>query len=147
MSHFGLKFLTGVLTGLALAGCGTESMPQPSESPSGSAKQEKQELTRAIPGKQLIPHRYIVVLQESKGSERMQAQEVGRFAASLAQEHGARVARTYTHALRGFVAEIDDARVESLRKDPRVAFVEQDAVMNIATEQSNATWGLDRIDQ
>jgi subtilisin family serine protease len=36
---------------------------------------------------------------------------------------------------------------KALSKDPRVKYVEEDAVVSIAAEQSNAPWGLDRIDQ
>jgi subtilisin family serine protease len=35
----------------------------------------------------------------------------------------------------------------ALAEDPRVAYVEEDAVMEIYATQTGATWGLDRIDQ
>lgn len=54
----------------------------------------------------------------------------------------------YTDALQGFAAELTDLEVDRLRRDPRVAYIEPDAVMSIyTTTQTNATWGLDRIDQ
>ena len=34
-----------------------------------------------------------------------------------------------------------------LSRDPRVRFVEEDSTMEIVTTQTNATWGIDRIDQ
>jgi subtilisin family serine protease len=37
--------------------------------------------------------------------------------------------------------------VRALRADPRVAFVTPDGIATINATQSNATWGLDRIDQ
>lgn len=37
--------------------------------------------------------------------------------------------------------------MEAIRRNPKVAYVEQDAVVTATTTQSGATWGLDRIDQ
>jgi aqualysin 1 len=144
VKNSGLRFFAGALTSLALAGCGAESTPQPSEQSPASVRRE---LERAIPGKQLIADRFIVVLKQPSASEGPQSQSVEQLAAGLAQEYGARVALTYTHALRGFVAEMDERRAEELRRDPRVALVEQDAVVRLSAEQTDATWGLDRIDQ
>ncbi|MDY7230834.1 Ig-like domain-containing protein [Hyalangium rubrum] len=139
-----MKVLTGALASLMLAGCGSESSQQPTAEPMARAQSD---LKPAIPGKQLIPNRFIVVLKQPSPSERLQAQDVRQMASSLAQQYGAQVSRTYTHALSGFVAEMDERRVEALRMDPRVAFVEQDAVVRLAADQANPTWGLDRIDQ
>ncbi|WP_224365833.1 Ig-like domain-containing protein [Hyalangium versicolor] len=144
MRNSSLKFLAGALMGLALAGCGAESEPQPSELSSASMQKD---LVQARPIKKLVPRRYIVVLRQPAASQRLQAQEIQQLATSLAQEHGAKVEQTYSHALSGFVAEMDEAKVEGLRRDPRVELVEQDAVARTATEQLNVTWGLDRIDQ
>ncbi len=53
----------------------------------------------------------------------------------------------YEHALAGFSARIPEARLAELANDPRVAFVEEAAVVSVAATQSPVTWGLDRIDQ
>jgi aqualysin 1 len=58
-----------------------------------------------------------------------------------------RVKHVYAHALNGFAAEMTEAEAIALSEDPRVALVEEDSVMEIVTTQTNATWGLDRIDQ
>jgi subtilisin family serine protease len=58
-----------------------------------------------------------------------------------------RVKHVYAHALNGFAAEMSESEAIALSNDPRVAFVEEDSVMEIVTTQSGATWGLDRIDQ
>jgi aqualysin 1 len=58
-----------------------------------------------------------------------------------------RVKDVYTHAINGFSAEMTEADALALSNDPRVRFVEEDSVMEIVTTQSNATWGIDRIDQ
>ena len=53
----------------------------------------------------------------------------------------------YRHALRGFAATLPASAVEGIRRNPNVALVEPDGVMSIVVTQTNATWGLDRIDQ
>jgi subtilisin family serine protease len=58
-----------------------------------------------------------------------------------------RVKHVYAHALNGFAAEMSEAEAIALSDDPRVAFVEEDSVMEIVTTQTNATWGIDRVDQ
>jgi subtilisin family serine protease len=75
-------------------------------------------------------------------------------AAQLAQQHGGEVLQTYRHALQGFAARLPTPAVEALRRNPNVAFVEQDATVTLdetriepAAGQTGATWGLDRIDQ
>jgi subtilisin family serine protease len=37
--------------------------------------------------------------------------------------------------------------VEAVRRNPNVAYVEQDGIVRASTTQTNAPWGLDRIDQ
>ena len=62
---------------------------------------------------------------------------------------GADVDYVYTTALNGFAGAMSDGHLRSLAGDRRVARVERDGVAYASEEvtQSNATWGLDRIDQ
>jgi subtilisin family serine protease len=55
--------------------------------------------------------------------------------------------RVFQHALRGFVVQATAAEAEQLADDVRVAFVEEDGVMEAFASQPGATWGLDRVDQ
>ncbi len=55
--------------------------------------------------------------------------------------------RLFLHALRGFVVQATAAEAELLADDSRVAFVEEDGVMEAFATQTGATWGLDRVDQ
>jgi serine protease len=57
------------------------------------------------------------------------------------------VNRLFKHALQGFAMEADERVVARMLKDPRVAFIEEDGIVTTSATQSNATWGLDRIDQ
>ena len=54
---------------------------------------------------------------------------------------------TYHRAIKGFSVRMPEAQAARLANDPRVEYVEEDGVVNLDTTQTNATWGLDRIDQ
>ena len=53
----------------------------------------------------------------------------------------------YAFALNGFSATLTPDEVARLMKDRRVSYIEPDAIMTISGSQSNATWGIDRVDQ
>jgi subtilisin family serine protease len=66
----------------------------------------------------------------------------------LVAAHGGRLRFTYSHAIRGFAADLPDAALEALERNPNVAYLEPDHPVQIAGgEQTNPPWGLDRIDQ
>ncbi|QNP66532.1 S8 family peptidase [Streptomyces genisteinicus] len=68
-------------------------------------------------------------------------------AKALAKEYGGTVKKTFRHALNGFTAELSAAEARRLAADPAVASVEQDQTVRVNATQTNAPWGLDRIDQ
>ena len=86
------------------------------------------------------PDSYIVVLKDNVSDAGAVAREHGR-------RHGADVSFVYGHALKGYAARISGGRVDSVRADSRVAHIERDGDVHASATQSNATWGLDRIDQ
>jgi aqualysin 1 len=92
-------------------------------------------------GQQAQEGRYVVVLHEDAAGA-----AVGR-TKQKARSNGGRVERSYARAIEGFAAELPAAALRSLRADPAVAFVEEDAVITANPTQTNATWGLDRLDQ
>ncbi len=94
---------------------------------------------RGIP----VADSYVVVLKDRNASPAA----VRAAARDLAARHSGRLSYTYTRAVRGFAIKLTEARARRLAADPRVASVEQDAVMHLVTTQTPATWGLDRIDQ
>lgn len=49
--------------------------------------------------------------------------------------------------LSGFAAELSDAELGALRQDTSVAHIEANAPVSLTTDQQNAPWGLDRVDQ
>jgi aqualysin 1 len=84
----------------------------------------------------IIPGRFIVTLRS------------GESPAAVAGVYGIAPDYVYTHALNGFAGNISDAARDGLLRDARVLRVEPDAMAYpTSTTQSNATWGLDRIDQ
>lgn len=49
--------------------------------------------------------------------------------------------------LGGFAAELSDADLTELRQDSSIDLIEPNAAISLTTDQQDATWGLDRIDQ
>lgn len=84
--------------------------------------------------------RYVVVLEES-------AEDPGAVAREHGQRHGVSADHVYRGALRGYAGRIPPGRIDAVRADPRVAYVEADRLMHAVAIQGGATWGLDRIDQ
>jgi len=112
-----------------LAGCADESttpvVPAEAVAPLYSAADP----SRAVQGQ------YIVVLKDDANPRAVAA------LAKLTPQF------TYTTALKGFAATLNDGQVNALRRNPAVAFIEQDQEVSLATTQTGATWGIDRIDQ
>lgn len=96
-----------------------------------------------------IEGKYIVVLKED--SLRPDAQGMRNAVENAAVDLSARfdlnVERVYGHALAGFAVGASEKDIARLLHDPRVEYVEEDGMMYPIATQSNATWGLDRVDQ
>jgi hypothetical protein len=82
-----------------------------------------------------IPGSYVVVLQEGA--------DVNDVARSVKSRGPQRVQREYRRGIKGMAVEMSDAEAQELARDPRVAYVEEDSVI----EATDLPWGLDRIDQ
>ncbi|CAN5896243.1 hypothetical protein BH23GEM9_BH23GEM9_34330 [soil metagenome] len=83
---------------------------------------------------------YIVVFNDGVSNVRGMAE-------SLSAAHGGELGFVYEYALRGFSVRLPAAAAGALSQNPNVAWVEADQEMSISATQTNATWGLDRIDQ
>lgn len=100
-----------------------------------------------------IPGQYIVVLRD----DLVASASVSAIAAEMATTYGGELLQTYDAALNGFAVKFAEGRsadaVTGLTQDERVELVEQDSTVSIAdetavdTNQTSATWGLDRINQ
>ncbi|MBD0421925.1 S8 family peptidase [Streptomyces sp. TRM S81-3] len=86
---------------------------------------------------------YIVTLKKSTGLKASSA--AGK---DVVEEYGGTVKKTFRSALNGYAVTLSATEARRLAADPAVASVEQDQRVRLAdTTQSNAPWGLDRIDQ
>ena len=88
-----------------------------------------------------IPDRYIVVFKAGVADPAAEAANVMRGAG------GGQILHTYTAAIKGFAAALPAAALQAIRSNPNVEYVEQDQTVSLSDMQTQATWGLDRIDQ
>lgn len=91
-------------------------------------------------GAQDTRDRYIVVFRDA-------VQNPSAATDQLISQFGGTVHYRYSHAIRGFAATLPAAAVAGIRNNPMVSLIEADAIMSTTATQTNATWGLDRIDQ
>ncbi|MFF3646446.1 S8 family peptidase [Streptomyces sp. NPDC002564] len=85
---------------------------------------------------------YLVTLKDGSGLKAATGQ--GK---ALIAEYGGSVQKTFKSALNGYSAKLTEAQAKRLAADPAVASVEQNQRLRADATQSNAPWGLDRIDQ
>ena len=95
----------------------------------------------------LIPDRYIVTMDpDAMGIlgvlDLDQALEL-----LISSVGGGDILHVYRHALTGMAVELTPLQAELLGSLPGVLNIEQDQVVQIGATQTDATWGLDRIDQ
>ncbi len=98
-------------------------------------------------GADAIPGQYIVVFHDWATGEKGETSVAAALAGALTDIYGGRVERAFRHAVNGFAARMSKEQALALSNDPRVAFVEEDAVVHAIATQAGATWGLDRVDQ
>jgi len=111
-----LPFL--VAGGLVLSACSDSTRPEP-DAPSLAASQGA------------IPDQYIVVL-------RADVSPVPDVAAEMAREHAATPMFVYEHAIRGFAARMSAQSAARVARDPRVAYVEPDGVVQLPPSEMGA---------
>jgi subtilisin family serine protease len=102
---------------------------------------------KIIKSERKIPNRYIVVFEDWAANELGEGSTAEAVAEELAIVYGGKIDRVFKHAINGYSVEMNEKEVFELSRDPRVKFIEEDAEVSINQTQSNATWGLDRIDQ
>src|SRR5262245_18833917 len=65
-----------------------------------------------------IANRYIVVLNDDAVKYTARDLAVAEIGASFAKVYGARIERTYKHALKGYAMEMTEAQAQALSQDP-----------------------------
>lgn len=95
-----------------------------------------------------IANRYIVVFKDQATMSATGAQmSVAAVANEVSSKYGVLVDKTYQHVIKGAAVTMDFKQAQAMAKDPSVAYIEQDQRVSVVATQSNATWGIDRIDQ
>jgi subtilisin family serine protease len=93
---------------------------------------------RGVDSPTAIDNSYVVVYKDSAAAE----------AKSTADSLGSNVSYEYDSVFNGFAATMSEQSAKQLAADPDVAFVQQNQVVSVLTDQPNPpSWGLDRIDQ
>ena len=91
-----------------------------------------------------IPGQYIVVFKKGTNNAAGRANQMARSA-------NGEVKHVFENALQGFTITLPDQAspraIEALRNNPNVEHIEQDRKVYAFGTQTNATWGLDRVDQ
>lgn len=142
--HRFIVLLLGSLILLATA-CSDQSTSPSAESeqsltvevPVESADQKENSSVEKIPGQ------YIIVFKE-------EVKDVPGVAKGLINAHGGELRHTYQHAIKGFsVSNLPPQALVGLERNPHIDIIEQDFSFSIRshTSQTEAPWGLDRIDQ
>ena len=137
---------------LGLAACGElPEQPPQTPAPSLAARNVSPSILASSAAKAeaaaAVKDHYIVVLKPGVARKGVAGFAVADVAASLAKQHGGKVFQTYEHALEGFAIELPAAAVVALRNNSQVAYVEPDGIAEAVGSDTNATWGIDRIDQ
>lgn len=137
------RALAPLIVSFAFAGCSSDaatsvqtaddsSLPGLNGTPAGVAAAA--DPTTVIPGEYIIT--FASGVSDSRG-----------LANALLSQHGGRMRHVYSAALKGFSANLSDAAVAALAKNPQIARIEPDALVNGSGTEASPTWGLDRIDQ
>ena len=143
---------TTVMLFLVALACALPAFTQQSKLSEADIRQEIQSNTypltvRQAPEQHKIPGRYIVLFKDSVADPHGEARD-------MVSRWGGKLHNSWGHAVKGFAATLTPEGLEMLRRDPRVALIEEDRVVHTAalavpsSPQSPApSWALDRIDQ
>ncbi len=135
MKKYFAVLLAAVFTALLMAIVPTQTVES----------QERSE--KIIKSEQKIPNRYIVVFEDWAAGDLGDRSNANAVVEELGIVYGGKIDRVFRHAINGYSVEMSEKQVEALSRDPRVKYIEEDGIMYANATQTNATWGLDRIDQ
>jgi subtilisin family serine protease len=122
----------------ALIGCDDRSSPAGPAALAGTATFADRAASDTA--NQLVPGEYIVVFRDS-------VRDAPGLSRRLVAAQGGELKFSYSSAIKGFAARLPDKAVQALAKNPRVAFVEPDAIVKSEGVETSAPWNLDRLDQ
>jgi subtilisin family serine protease len=98
------------------------------------------------PRRSRVADQYIVVFKPGVvlGTSGHRIQDI---ASAVQSRHGGKTIYQYAHALHGLAMKLSPSERDSLSTDTQVAYIVPDGIATAITDETNATWGLDRIDQ
>ncbi len=111
--------------------------------PSGSSQRQPSPHAASFGGREVIPGQYIVVFKDGVKNPESVAKK-------LAARHKGKLRHSYRAALKGMAVELPDSAAAALRSEPEVAYIEPNQVIRVSATtvvQTDATYGIDRIDQ
>ena len=123
MKQAALLLTVALATTLTCAGLALAQVPTPSQDQG--------------PPEGVIPGQYIVVFKDGVQNPTAVARE-------HAQRHGAEVLFTYQHSIKGYAARFPEGRLDEVRADEQVAYVESDETAY--AQAQTLPWGINRID-
>ena len=91
--------------------------------------------------------RYIVQLETAQFSGELGQAEVASLGQEIASLSGARLSHTYSRTVKAVVIEGSKIDLKALASDPRIKSIQPDVPIHASFTQTNAPWGLDRVDQ
>ncbi len=109
--------------------------------------ESQQRSEKIIKSDRKIENRYIVVFEDWAVKSAEGESRVDDAVEEFGIVYGGRIDRVFRHAINGYSVEMSEKQVEQLSRDPRIKYIEEDGMMYASATQTNATWGLDRIDQ
>lgn len=136
-----------LFVGFMIVPSSTSGRSENSINSQGGQEQARGNAEKFLRAARPVRNEYIVVLNDLAAGPKGEHSLVRTVAANLRAIHGGTINRIYQHALLGFSIRLPEAAARRLSLDPRVAFVEENSEITLSTTQTNATWGLDRIDQ
>jgi len=119
----------------------SNNQPKPAQQPAQAINDESR--PRFHKTAKPVKGQYIVVLRPDTN-----ARDLKSLARDYALSYTGIPKHIYQHAIKGFSMQMSEESAMALSHDPQVAYVEEDAEVELATTQSGVpSWGLDRIDQ
>jgi subtilisin family serine protease len=126
----------GTLSTLAVTATACDEEPTAVPRPEAGAP-----VASKAPAEELVPDQYIVVFKN-------EVTDPPALARSLVATHGGSLRFTFRHSMKGFDANLPAPALEAVRRHPAVDFISPVHRLRLEqTTQTNAPWGLDRIDQ
>ena len=123
---------------LSLLGCQDQQSSNPQEPDTQISSTARQFFKASIQSR--IPDSYIVVFKDD-------VTKVAEKAEQLANQIGGKVKFVYSSAIRGFAINVPEQAIKGIINNPNIAYIEEDQIVSISVTQTNATWGIDRVDQ